>query len=98
MSDSVLFIWSLVDTIDEEGEKLFSYLFAQGLPAAVHAVMVKILDHRSYSEVTTVSLSVKKVFFARWLLEFSFANFSQLHAAYAVYKARCTAIPFILEV
>lgn len=38
--DTVLFMWSLQDSIDETGEKLYSCLFAQGLPSTVHVVMV----------------------------------------------------------
>ena len=40
ISDSVLFLWSLQDFIDEDGEKLYSCLYAQGLPSVAHAVMV----------------------------------------------------------
>lgn len=42
VSDTALFLWSLQDSIDDTGEKLYSCLFAQGLPATAHAVMVTI--------------------------------------------------------
>lgn len=38
--DTVLFLWSLQDFIDEDGEKLYSCLYAQGLPSVAHALMV----------------------------------------------------------
>lgn len=43
LCDTALFLWSLQDTIDDEGERLYSCLFAQGLPAIAHTVMVQLL-------------------------------------------------------
>jgi len=38
--NTVLFVWSLIDAIDEHGESLYTSIFAQGLPATAHVVMV----------------------------------------------------------
>lgn len=39
-SDTVLFLWSLTNLIDETGENLYATLYSMGLPAVSHAVMV----------------------------------------------------------
>lgn len=37
--DSVLFLWPLTPTLDDISERLYSCLYAQGLPATAHAAM-----------------------------------------------------------
>ncbi|XP_067940216.1 pre-rRNA-processing protein TSR1 homolog [Watersipora subatra] len=50
--DTALFLWSLQDSIDDAGEKLYSCIFAQGLPSTAHAVMgVKGIPVKKQTEV-----------------------------------------------